>query len=380
MTDYTSDTHSTPSLTTDASTFSRPTTGESSRPATGRRPRTGVRRPRPRTSDTRPDTAASGISADELPKQEFFPEGEEFDEDEEYEEEEAEEVQDVFAFARPITAAPGAGGISDSEYGTSAPNTGAPTTADTHATGGTFGFLGGLRRQPTVMTPPGNMDVGGHLPNITYDPAHPPPFAGKNNLNNSSFAFSVSSNGISRPTTNGAPSTGRRPNTGRSLLERFYRRNVHTGSSNETGTSAVTGTTDASRTSFESGAGSEAISYTGETSAGRPKQARRMRSSAPLISESGASDFTSEISTNRGYSRGSYGMTELTGDATVPEGKVTWGDGNGGMIKEGSEGDGSYAGLEFDMIEEDSPYAEVRASVSNIDDPDMPGKLEMERL
>jgi hypothetical protein len=98
-----------------------------------------------------------------------------------------------------------------------------------------------------------------------------------------------------------------------------------------------------------------------------------MRSSAPLISESGASDITSQLSTSRGYSRGSYGMTELTGDQTVPEGKVTWGDGMGGIIKEGSEGDGSYPGLEYDLAEEDSPYAEVRASVSNIDDPEMPG-------
>jgi hypothetical protein len=26
-----------------------------------------------------------------------------------------------------------------------------------------------------------------------------------------------------------------------------------------------------------------------------------------------------------------------------------------------------------DMVEDDSPYAEVRASVSNMDDPDLPG-------
>jgi hypothetical protein len=117
---------------------------------------------------------------------------------------------------------------------------------------------------------------------------------------------------------------------------------------------------------------SEAGSFTGELRNGRPKHPRRMRSNAPLISESGASDLNSEISTNRGYSRGSYGMTELTGDATVPDGKVTWGDGLGGLVKEGSEGDGS--GVDLDLAEEDSPYAEVRASVSNIDDPDMPGE------
>ena len=59
-------------------------------------------------------------------------------------------------------------------------------------------------------------------------------------------------------------------------------------------------------------------------------------------------------------SRGSYGMTELTGDMTVPDGKTTWGDGMVGLRKEASEG-GSMAGAEIDMMEEDSPYPEVQS-------------------
>lgn len=65
----------------------------------------------------------------------------------------------------------------------------------------------------------------------------------------------------------------------------------------------------------------------------------------------------------------SYPMTALTGDQTVPDGKTTWGDGNGGEHK--AETDGGEEG-EYDWIEEDSPFPEVRASVSNIDDVDMP--------
>ena len=88
------------------------------------------------------------------------------------------------------------------------------------------------------------------------------------------------------------------------------------------------------------------------------------------------SEFTSESSgvSRRGQSRGSYGMTEFSGDMTVPDGKTTYGDGMGGVLKEGSDGESPAPG-EFDLVEEDSPYPEVRASVSNIDDPEMPGKL-----
>ena len=69
-------------------------------------------------------------------------------------------------------------------------------------------------------------------------------------------------------------------------------------------------------------------------------------------------------------------MTEISGDMTVPDGKITWGDGMGG-IKEGESEVGSLAGVDLDLVEEDSPYPEVRASVSNLDDPDMPGESSM---
>ncbi|KLT45603.1 OPT superfamily oligopeptide transporter [Cutaneotrichosporon oleaginosum] len=67
--------------------------------------------------------------------------------------------------------------------------------------------------------------------------------------------------------------------------------------------------------------------------------------------------------------RSSMPMTEFSGDMTVPDGKTTWGDGVGGALKGSTDSDGVTGTEDW---EEDSPYAEVRASVSNIDDPEMP--------
>lgn len=96
-------------------------------------------------------------------------------------------------------------------------------------------------------------------------------------------------------------------------------------------------------------------------------------SSAPPISEQGVLSDDGDLDRRRRRSRGSIGMTELTGDMTVPDGMTTWGDGMGGLAKGASDGEVQSA-MDLDFDEEDSPYPEVRASVSNIDDPDMPGK------
>ncbi|KAK4683607.1 hypothetical protein P7C73_g6631, partial [Tremellales sp. Uapishka_1] len=322
-----------------------PPSSPPSRPSA--RPRTGKRRP----ATQRPDTTASAIG--NLPEQTFFPEGEVDEEDEEEYTDEDEEA-DVFAFNRPITAAVPSG----MQYADStAPNTAhAPTTAGSAATG---------LRSEAYSIATGNMDVGGHLPELTYDVHHPPPFSGRANLNNSAFAFSIHSHqsGNTRAT---------RPSTGQTFVSRIRKSRMGTGRTDQTGSTA----TDASRTSFESSR-EEVDGRSLDEAAPRP-HARRMRSTAQLIpgtAGSGVSGVTVSTdatrSTGRGMSRGSYGMTEMTGDMTVPDGKTTWGDGMGGMIKEDSE-EGSMAAVDLDMIEEDSPYPEVRASVSNMDDPEMP--------
>lgn len=307
---------------------SEPSPSAPTRPRS-RRPRTGVR---PATN--RPDTSASGISADELANtQQFFPEDDGVEEDEEEYEEESED-DGVFAFDRPKTGA--APKVTGSDYGTSA-----PTTGVTDLTSGTrmTGFSGAASSMPPLTADSnartyttegspmeaetGLVDSGGRLPELSYDFAHPPPFSGRNNPNNSSFAFSVDS---------------RRGKT-----------------------ASTSYTAGASQTSFESN----------DTSARQGP--RRMKSTAPLIPSTAGTDFSTHITatTDRGTTRGSYGMTELTGDMTVPDGKTTWGDGQGGALKDISEQGEDVPIAEYDMGEEDSPYAEVRASVSNIDDPEM---------
>jgi hypothetical protein len=62
---------------------------------------------------------------------------------------------------------------------------------------------------------------------------------------------------------------------------------------------------------------------------------------------------------------------------TIPDGKVTWGDGSGGAMKDISEQGEDIPVSAYDLSEEDSPYPEVRASVSNLDDVEMPCKSEI---
>ncbi|OWZ55297.1 OPT family small oligopeptide transporter [Cryptococcus neoformans c45] len=357
------------SHTNDVSLSPRPTISSGSLPRTNR----SRRPPLP------PDTAASGIN--DLPRREFFSEGsdgEDYDDEEDEEEEE-----DVFAFNRPATAAQPSG-TSSSGYGT-APTSGRPTTTGTSwaqktteegpahvgtSTGpGTLSYDGPtpLRDQPqsvnsnnkdAVPTPTGVIDVGGHLPDTTYDVNNPPPFSGKNNPNNSSFAYNI---------------TGRsyRPRTGQSLLDRIHRRRKpETGKSSVTTMTALTGThTDDSAVSdFTSTSDVDHYSHTPRR---RISQGKRSMSSAPPISEQGVLSDDGDLDRRRRRSRGSIGMTELTGDMTVPDGMTTWGDGMGGLAKGASDGEAQSA-MDLDFDEEDSPYPEVRASVSNIDDPDMP--------
>jgi hypothetical protein len=66
--------------------------------------------------------------------------------------------------------------------------------------------------------------------------------------------------------------------------------------------------------------------------------------------------------------------TELAGTTTVPDGFTTRGDGRGNLFSRRKTEAGTEQGVRCDEVdEEDSPYEEVRASVSNIDDPEMPG-------
>lgn len=416
-----------------------------------RRPRTGVTGARAarRPPTARPDTSASAIG--DLPDQQFFPEGEDFDEEDDFDDDEPEE--DVFAFERPKTGAVPRGGFSDG-YTTSTtdspPNSSGydhhPTTAGTGITGvtgitgasgqthqslgthfshGTFGGQqqagpSGLRGDaeqhrrpssvlpgpPELLEPTGNMDAGGRIHELHYDVDNPPPFSGRENLNNSSFAFmnqlyqekkqakEAARTAAQEAKSSGSHAGSHRPPTGRSLLQKLQRRAIGTATTDGSmGTDTTSMSTvehsgaDLARTMSDLSSGDnksdDGGTYTTEltSSHGHRLNSKRTRSAAPLIpstagtmtdmtSESGYTATTQSSAPRRGMSRGSYGMTEISGEMTVPDGKTTWGD--GGALKEVSEGGSGEP--EYDLAEEDSPYPEVRASVSNIDDPEMPGE------
>ena len=382
-----------------------PSAAGPSRPSS-RRPYTGSRRP----ASSRPDTAATTVSdLGDLPEQQFFPEGDDIDEFDEYEDDEVEE--DVFAFERPVTGA--VPKVAFSETTSQSGTREVPRTAETGYTGYTgysaetgltgetglsgvtgrtgrtghaFGAASSASNQDyghnfAYIQPTGNMDVGGHIPELHYDSSNPPPFSGTSNLNNSSFANTKRrvQEHVERV------SEAQRPPTGGSLLSRLQRKRAHTATTNVTTTTELNfdATTEYTQTNTGSEFDSETGSFTTELTSGtRPGMSRRTKSSAHLIpgavSET-MSDFSSEGTTprrgqSRAYSRGSYGMTEMTGDMTIPDGKTTWGDGMLGVMKGTSELN-SGGGIDYDLVEEDSPYPEVRASVSNIDDVEMPGRF-----
>ncbi|KAJ9121946.1 hypothetical protein QFC24_004528 [Naganishia onofrii] len=122
----------------------------------------------------------------------------------------------------------------------------------------------------------------------------------------------------------------------------------------------ATNTTDGG---FTTDVATDSNIYMAKTAAG--KQAHRMRyfmRQDPLEMIPGSRD---------GASRDT---TELAGTTTVPDGFTTRGDGRGNLFSRRKTEAGTEQGVRCDEVEEeDSPYEEVRASVSNIDDPEMPG-------
>ncbi|KAJ9096772.1 hypothetical protein QFC21_005042 [Naganishia friedmannii] len=121
----------------------------------------------------------------------------------------------------------------------------------------------------------------------------------------------------------------------------------------------VTNTTDGG---FTTDVAKDSDIYIAKTAGG--KQAHRMRCFMrrdPLEAIPGSRD---------GVSRDT---TELAGTTTVPDGFPTRGDGRGNLFPRWKTEVATERGVRCDEAEEeDSPYEEVRASVSNIDDPEMP--------
>jgi hypothetical protein len=330
------------------------------RPQTSRmrRPRTAARR-KPDTS--RPDTTLSSVG--EIPDQTFFPD---HDEEQDYDEgagyiSEADEDDDVFAFERPKTAAvPAISGRSSStleqddesrrtisptrplpilQQPTRISKSAVPTTANTEPSV-RFGFSwNDAQDQP----------IDSQRQAIPNDfPAESAVVAELGYHNDDQYTHHLrrhqNPNASSYDHTSPDPQGQQRP--------------------------SVISSTLIGRPS------------TADTN-NRPKPSLFSNISLDETSETTSSFLADDISKKGGIklsefeaqdgSRGIWNISELGGTATVPDGMTMRGDGEGGLHPKWVAQDGDYD-APMEDIEEDSPYAEIRVSVSNIDDPDMPCK------
>ncbi|KAJ9121945.1 hypothetical protein QFC24_004527 [Naganishia onofrii] len=412
-------------------------------PTAGMRPRTAFRRPRTsarRAQTARLDTSTSSIG--ELPDQTFFPEGEGdedyFDEDEE-EYISEEEDPDVFAFARPQTAAPphmrafnGASGLttqnmviheapmsptsptSPTVVNSSRPTTAFATLAGTVDDDGDKrpvtrgGELARVKIVESVKNASGSSqeDDGNStfaamdqleqsdrtpLNVLEYAEHHPQSFAHSNtdsaavlaaarrssNPNNTALLTSIKANEARRH------SAGRgSPHRGPTEIQGLNR-NVQNKFTSQAPTTAQSGLS--AKPSFTSNSSFDGITTDGGFSAyttdvddmegplrrKSQKHGYRMRN---FDSSMGKDDLQAIPGSRDGSVWAA--QSEIGGATTIPDGMTTKGDGLGNMYTKWDRDDSENLGyMDEAAEEEDSPFEEVRASVSNIDDPDMPGKF-----
>ncbi|KAJ9091992.1 hypothetical protein QFC19_008860 [Naganishia cerealis] len=406
-------------------------------PNTNLRPRTAFRRPRTvarRAQTARLDTSTSSIG--ELPDQTFYPEGEDedyFDEDEE--EYISEEDGDVFAFARPQTAAPQNMRAYDyqSSSGTAIQSTSdhetpiSPTVVNSTRPNSTFATLSGARDDDMEKRPVTRSDSLARVKIVE---------SGKNvssssqeGDDSSTFAAMEQLNQTGQPPlavldyTEHHPQSLSRPVTDSAAVIAAARR-----SSNPNNTALLTSikANEARRSST-----GKAITHFEPVDAkdtNREAQVHFISSKAPTTAQShisakpsftsnssfdgvttdgGFSAYTTDVddmegplrrkSNKHGYRMRNFnpstGMDELEiipgsqdgstwaaqsefgGATTIPDGMTTKGDGLGNMYTKWDREDSENLGYMEEAEEEDSPFEEVRASVSNIDDPNMPGTL-----
>ncbi|GHJ88098.1 hypothetical protein NliqN6_4500 [Naganishia liquefaciens] len=393
------------------------------RPETSGRPRTSARRYR----TARLDTSTSSVG--ELPDQTFFPEGEEedyFDEEEEYGE--SGEDEDVFAFARPQTAAvPRNGSQADTERPTTvdltARNTLAnmtpasptivgssrPTTAFATLAGTAEGMdqrprtRGGLSRvkimdmpkqasessqddndsastfaamnllQRSTEPPLATLDYTEHHPQslvrpVTDSAAILAAARRSSNPNNTALLSTIMAQEARRHsagTTNytDVPLDGRRSTLdAQGAYESKVPATAQTHLSNKP---SFMSTTSFDGTNTDGGFSAYTNDGDETERLRRQKHSQRMRN----INVSQGD----ELEAIPGSRDGSTWATpsEIGGATTIPDGITTKGDGLGKMYSKWDREDSENLAY-MEEAEEDSPYEEVRASVSNIDDPEMP--------
>lgn len=348
-----------------------------SEPSATRRPGTAHRRPRtnasrPRTaappSTGRPDTSVSSVG--EIPDQTFYPDDDGadfFDEEEEW----SDPEPDVFAFERPVTAAvAGMASPVQSEATTNArtlprhENNGfsrgseVPRTMETTATS-TFAYVA-------------NANGLGVAKGVSHQP---PAGATTDPLTSSVVVLGYGTNpGGSVEGLVGANQARRSSNPNvTAYLPAIATVDVRHEQPADTlphtlqykpSEPSMQELTDDGASSFR-----QSRDVVGEL----PSRGMNTKSRAPLVDKLG-SEYISDAG-SRPMTRATWHLSEIEGATTVPDGVTTRGDGLGRNLSKWDEEGASvnFADLEE---EEDSPYAEVRASVSNIDDPEMPSECQ----
>lgn len=347
------------------------------RPATAqRRPRTNAGRPRTaaRPPTSRPDTSVSSIG--EIPDQTFYPEddGEDyFDEEEEL----SDPEPDVFAFERPVTAAVAGMGspvLSDTtgtartfqrtdkdlgSRGTEVPRTMETTATSTFAYVANANGLGvarGVSHQPqphTATTDPLTSSV------VVLNYGLNNGGSGENLMGTNQIRRSSNPNVTAYLPAVATIDPRQDPNSippGRAIPQ--DQRQIHYKSSDP----SMQETTDDGASSFP-----QSRENVGELPIGRTNT----KSRAPLVDKLG-SEYISDGG-SRPVTRATWHLSEIEGATTIPDGMTTRGDGLGQNLQKWDE-EGASANFADLEEEEDSPYPEVRASVSNIDDPEMPSE------
>ena len=319
----------------------------------GSRPRTAARFRA--HNQSRLNTAVTTTSSvGELPEHSFFPDND----DDEYGDEDdglysEDEDGDVFAFERPKTAAVPAGTHENpqmlAQSAMSGSISGRKAATPDASRSVTFGFNVDDRHDISASgTLSPELDVLTHLP---YGDDTNRALGQGHNLNASAYTSQADLWATQRPsvvssTLIGRPSTSRTKNSQR--LSALSRTPADTTSDFGFPDAAYRNKMNQSNQSDGIELSAYASTDAGDTRQGRPE--------------------------TRG-TRGSWIVSELHGATTIPDGVTTKGDGLGGLHPKWAADDAySSMGGGAEAPEEDSPYPEVRASVSNIDDPDMPGR------
>jgi hypothetical protein len=328
---------------------------DSLRPQTASsRPATGSRRSRPTTGNSeRPDTAASSISSLGPAPHTFRPDLDDLSDGGEdlVEESESEAEEGVFAFARPTTGAvPGFDGRALSPISQGGTFSHPPTTAGRRST--LADGWGG--------PPPSTADFSVAPPSVTFSQLEASrPATGT--YSPWSAVYESGGAGDYSPDSRSGSDLGR-PDSAVSPTQLAPVQQVLA----RDGERYLAGDSKFGYIESEASSSLSFPTSAGDTALSQPPV--RMRSFAPLMDEGGRRRRSvkyaeTEPGSDDGANLGSWQSHSLAGPTTIPHGEQD----------QHYDDDFEKGDIIADLEEDDSPYAEVRATVSNLDDFEMPG-------